>query len=282
MLQMGHLRSSSNSFSVVCWISDYLKFAMRVCGIMISSAVSYLLTTCLTCNNMEQQAQDTDNSGELYKQEGPQMRKLSLFSPIFSEFFHFVNQQHGQNLSFLCMSASFELYSIVEAIKIFRFSQESTFSPISLYNLLYKLQINSSFEDNFQFQNEFKVLENCTTTNFPFQVLVCALCNMLGAFDKQCFHRYIALFKVFCHTFLYVSFPTLLCLLPQGIVCILLTQTNRVMLFCLAVYFRYEVVYGNSTFYSKEFLGTLPKRDLKIPHAWLKYYHIPVNIIITK
>lgn len=67
---------------------------------------------------------------------------------------------------------------------------------------------------------------------------------------------YIALFKVLCPIFLYVLFPTLLCLLPWGVACILLTQTNIVMLFCLAIYFRYEVVYGNSTFYSKEFLGT--------------------------
>lgn len=43
------------------------------------------------------------------------------------------------------MSASFELKIILEAMKIFTFSQESTFSLISLYNLPYKLEIKFIF-----------------------------------------------------------------------------------------------------------------------------------------
>lgn len=70
----------------MCWILDYLKFAMRVCGIVISSAAPDQLTTSLACNDMEEQAQSSDNSGGLYKQEGSQMRKLPLFS-LFSHSF---------------------------------------------------------------------------------------------------------------------------------------------------------------------------------------------------
>lgn len=76
------------SQTVVCWILDYLKFAMRVCGIVISSAVPYQLAMSLACNDMDEQAQSSDNSGGLDKQEGSQMQNCHCF-PSFLTFFPF-------------------------------------------------------------------------------------------------------------------------------------------------------------------------------------------------